>query len=107
MSRKMSHGWSNRQQGGFRQAGRGRMVYQRPKKVDQTLTLAQAASMDYDVVSLCQDFTCLYRDERRAVNIVADNRGVSDLMLQDLGSFLSCQKCGRVNSQIFTYSLAK
>ena len=75
MSRKVIHGWSNRQQGGFRQASRGRMVYQRPKKVDQTLTLAQAASMDYDVVSLCQDFTCLFRDERRAVNIVADNRG--------------------------------
>ena len=60
MARKASHGWSTRQQGGFRSAGPARHFFEKkrkkPDKINQNLLLYEAASIGAEISSHCQ--TC-------------------------------------------------
>jgi len=57
MARKVSHGWSTRQQGGFRSAGPVRHLFKKRKKADdinQNILLHQASSIGAEISSHCQ-----------------------------------------------------
>ena len=54
MAKKASHGWSNRQQGGFRPAGPGRHIYSADPPLTQSLSLGEAAKKGALISSHCQ-----------------------------------------------------
>ena len=59
MARKASHGWSTRQQGGFKRAGPAHHVFGhknivKTDKINQNLLLHQASSIGAEISSHCQ-----------------------------------------------------
>ena len=61
MPRKASHGWSNRQQGGFRRGGPVRHILvgeksatKKSEAINQSLTLAQASNIGVKISSICK-----------------------------------------------------
>lgn len=90
MPRKVSHGWSTRQQGGYRLGGPVRQIDRKKPPVDQSLTIMQAAGLHYTVMTLCQNPRCLNKTATKAINLAAIPK-LTNLTLQEIGHQITCK----------------
>lgn len=103
MPRKVSHGWSTAQQGGYRPGGPVRQIYRKKPPVDQSLTIMQAAGLHYTVKTLCQNPRCLNKTETKAINL-ASNTKLTNLTLEQISKNFPCKKCGSSESLLLCYT---
>lgn len=113
MPRKASHGWSNRQQGGFRRGGPMRHILigdkSRKKKSDlinQNLTIAQAANIGANISSHCQK--CGAKNIKTAAYILKNFPKHANDCLSQIRTVCSNTKClGKIIVLQYTSSKTK
>ena len=98
MPRKASHGWSNRQQGGFRPGGPVRHILVGEKSVakksdliNQNLTIAQAANIGANISSHCQK--CGAKNIKTAAYILRNFPKQANDRLSQIKTVCSNNKC--------------
>lgn len=106
MTSKPSHGWSMRNQGGFKRSTRVKAVYKAPERPDAGLTVQQAASKGYNIRTRCLDHHCLHEKTDFAANVVVDFPALADLTLAEIAAQVRCTKCGRTGTASMSYDRA-
>ena len=101
MPRKVSHGWSFRQQGGFRSAAPGKTILSSGSKkigktkiassINQNLSLNQAAQIGAMVSSIC--LACGRRTEKHSNDILKNFPNKGPYGLSQLAKKSRCSAC--------------
>jgi len=95
MARKASHGWSTRQQGGFRPAGPVRNVFKKREKADkinQNMSLYTASIIGAEILSHCQK--CGLKKTRSTTELVRKYPQIKFKKLSQLNAVCENTACG-------------
>lgn len=95
MAKKIFPGWSTHHQEGYRRAGPVKSVYTKPKPINQSITISQAAGLGYDIKSWCINLNCRTRKTVAAQNKLCDHPNISNYTLTDLSKNAKCSICDK------------